>query len=377
MDSRRHEQTEEALRQLGTNAVPYLVELSFRVSRPPAGQAEFYGVLNAFLRWRNLPEAVSPDVLALHAPFALKDIRPPADQLLPLLESHLESTNPIEHLGALIILGTAGEGAERVVPYLEQALRGPDLGPRYGAVQSLMWIGPGGRAAVPTLVDLLQATVDTNYLGTPVAIALGKIGSNAAPSIPLVRALFDRETNWNYRCSQAGALVRMDAGQTNALAFLVDGLTNHQPAGDRWIAAMQLGEIGPAAKAAVPALIDVVDGTNVMLASQVPYALRRIGVPVETCLPKFRQLLLSGDEIVRVNAAARILEIDPADPGAHRVLIDLVQKGSIFRGFAIGVLANAGPSAADAIPVLQWVVKNGAQQDRAAATQALRRIRKK
>jgi HEAT repeat protein len=202
---------------------------------------------------------------------ALKELKPPVNQLLPLLERHLKSTDRMERRQALYILGSTGDGAEQVVPRLCAALKSPDVWEQVLAVQSLGWIGPNARAAVPALIDLLKAPPNTNQppvrLGPHAAQALGKIGSAAAPALPLVQGLFEQETNWNSRCSLAVDLCRLDGSQTNALAFLTNGLATHEPASDRWVAACDLGDIGPDAKAAVPLLLAALDGTNDMLFS--------------------------------------------------------------------------------------------------------------
>ena len=88
---------------------------------------------------------------------ALKELKAPANQLLPLLERHLKSTDRMERRQALYVLGSTGDGAELVVSWLCAALKSPDVWEHILAVQSLGWIGPNARAAVPTLIDLLKA----------------------------------------------------------------------------------------------------------------------------------------------------------------------------------------------------------------------------
>jgi HEAT repeat protein len=371
-DSRRAEAT-AALHQMGTNAVPYLLEQAFNTRPDSAFRKQVYRVLNGLPRSWGLPVLVSPDILRGESGFALEKVKPPASQLLPLLKPHLNSTNSLEHRQALFILGTTGEGAEQAVPWLCAALKSPDQWARVLAVQSLGWIGPKAQAAVPALIEVLQAPQGMNRLGTSAAHALGAIGSNAAPALPLVRDLFAQETNWNPRCTIAAALCQIDAGQTEALAFLTNGLRSYEPASERWIAASQLGKIGPNAKAAVPVLSEALDGTNDMLFSQVPGALKAIGVPTAEFLPRMKKQLQSGNQTTRANAAARVLDIDPADHDAHLVLMDLVKKGTFLQGFAIEALGRAGPAAGEAVPVLREVAKTRSR-DREAALKALKRI---
>jgi HEAT repeat protein len=287
----------------------------------------------------------------------------------------------MERRQALYILGCTGDGAEQAVPWLCAALKSPDVWERTLALQSLGWIGPNAQAAVPSLIEVLKASPNTNqppvHLARQATVALGKIGTAAAPALPLVQEVFARETNWQPRCTLAAALCHIDGDQTNAFAFLTNGFATHEPASDRWVAAYELGNVGPDAKAAVPLLLAALDGTNDMLFSQVPGALKKMGIPTETFLPRMRKQLRSENESTRVNAAARVLELDPADQEALLVLIDQIKRWALFRGFAIETLGRAGPPTTEAIPVLREVVKHGSNQEREAARQALRRIEPK
>jgi HEAT repeat protein len=380
-DASRREEAGAALRQVGTNATPYLLEQAFDNRPSSGGRKDLSRLLNSLPRSWGLPTFVDPEIRSVEGAEALKEIKPPAKQLLPLLERHLKSTDRMERRQTVYILGSTGDGAEQAVPWLCAALKSPDVWERMLAVQSLGWIGPNARAAVPILIEVLKAPPNTNQppvrLGPQVATALGRIGSAAAPALPLVQELFQQETNWNLRCTLAVALCHIDADQTNALAFLTNGLATHEPASDRWVAASELGDIGPDAKAAVPLLLAALDGTNGMLFSQVPGALKKMGVPTETFLPRMKKQLRSEDETTRVNAAARVSELDPADHEAFEVLMDQIKRRALFRDFAIETLGRSGPPAAEAIPVLRDTVKHGSRQERDAARRALQRIEPK
>jgi len=268
-DASRHEEAGAALRQIGTNAVPYLLDEAFDTRPSSGGRKDLCRLLNRLPRSWGLPIFVDPETMSSEGAEALKEIKPPASQLLPLLEQHLKSTDRMERRTAVYLLGCTGDGAAQAVPWLCSALKRPDYWERVMAAQSLGWIGPNARAAVPALIEVLQSPPDTNrppvHPASSAAVALGAIGSAAAPALPLVQGLFERETNWNSRCGLAVALCHIDAGQTNAFAFLTNSLATHEPANDRWIAASQLGNLGPNAKAAVPLLLAALDGTNDML----------------------------------------------------------------------------------------------------------------
>jgi HEAT repeat protein len=309
---------------------------------------------------------------------ALKEMRPPASLLLPALEPHLKSTNSIGHPQALFVLGTAGDGAEQVVPWLCAALKGPEGGERWLALQSLGWLGTNARSAVPALIGVLKEGEGTRRQPTPgahaAAVALGAIGPAAAPALPLVRALFEQETNWNSRCTLATAVCSIDAGQADAFAFLTNSLALHEPASERWGVVRALGNLGPNAKAAVPLLLAALDGTNDMVFAQVPRALKEMGVPVDSFLPRMRRQLQSRNETTRVNAAARLLELDPADREAVALLMSEIQRRAIFRDFAIETLAYTAPRVPEVLPLLHDLAQHGSKQEREVARRALKRI---
>ncbi len=377
-----HRESAAALQQMGTNAVPYLLQQAFCMRQDSATKSNFYRFVNDSPRSWGLPWLLNSEMRRGEAPFALKEIKPPAAQLLSLMHKQLKSANHFERCQTLFILGTAGDGAEEVIPNLTSALQDTNRWARRIAIQSLDWIGPRADAAVPGLIEVLKEPIGTNQfsLGSSAAIALGKIGSASAPAVPLIRKLFEQEKNWNLRCSLASALFRIDPGQADALAFLTNGVTSHQPASDRWIAASQLGEIGPDAKAAVPVLLEALEGTNDMLHSQIPGTLKKMGMPTETFLPAMKKNLASKNETTRANTAARILEIDPADHEAHLALMAIIEHGSLFQDFAINTLGGAGPAAQEAVPVLRKVAKSNSQGERdrvQAAVRALKRIEAK
>jgi hypothetical protein len=190
----RHEETGAALRQVGTNAVPYLLERAFDTGPSSGILKGLYRLINGLPRSWGLPTFVDPEIMSLEGAEALKEIKPPANQLLPLLERHLGSTDRMERRQALYILGFTGDGAEQAVPWLCAALKSPDVWQHMLAVQSLGWIGPNARAAVPALIEVLKAPPNTNQppvrLGPQTATALGEIGSAAAPALPLMQGLF-------------------------------------------------------------------------------------------------------------------------------------------------------------------------------------------
>ena len=93
---------------MGTNAVPYLLERAFD-TKPSSGILKgLYRLLNGLPRSWGLPTFVDPEVMSLEGAEALKEIKPPANQLLPLLEQHLGSTDRMDRRQALYSSGVHG-----------------------------------------------------------------------------------------------------------------------------------------------------------------------------------------------------------------------------------------------------------------------------
>jgi len=111
-DAVRHERAVVALRRMGTNAVPCLLEQAFDIGPSRGARIDLCRLVEALPRSWGLRALVSPEIMSAEAAEALKEIRPPAKQVLGLLKPHLKSSNARERNLALYILGNAGEGSE-------------------------------------------------------------------------------------------------------------------------------------------------------------------------------------------------------------------------------------------------------------------------
>lgn len=209
---------------------------------------------------------------------------------------------------------SAGAGLVRLgglaVDHLRQRLAEPPH--RRQALGVLGAIGPAAKAAVP---DLVAALADADEAcSTEAAVALAAIGPDAAVAVP---------------------------GLQKQLA---DGV----PAGSRYTAAYALGRIGPAAKAALPRLLE---------------------------------LSKSDDEIMATVAAWAALKIEPADAALIETAIPLLRRAirgdrDMVRLEAAVALGDIGKAAATAIPILELVSEEDPLPGvRAAAAEAIRKIR--
>ena len=356
---------------MGTNAVPYLLEQAF-APEDSALKIRIGEWLQDRGWFHNSPFLVNSEMRHSGSFELIKEIKPPARLILPALRKHLKSSDEADYRQALRLLGTLDEGAEEGVPYLVEALKETNNLIERTALDSLQEIGPRARAAVPQLITTLQQPGGQYACDVYAAYALGKIGSASSPALPLVQKMFDRETNWDQQCGLAGALFSIDHSRLDAFAFVTNAITQRTKENERDWAILVVGEIGPAAKDAGPVILQA--PTSVWA----PQILKKIGVPPESYLPQLRKYLAAPDATNAANAAALILGIDPADHEAHVFFMNEIQRRSPLQSLAIDALAESGPAAAEAIPVLQSAAEDNPDKEcKAAARRAVKYLEEK
>ena len=133
----------------------------------------------------------------------------------------------------------------------EAALKEGDDGVRAEAVRALLQAGPHSTTEVGGLVDSLQSDIDVVRFHA--AIALGNLGVAGRPAVPgLIRAaLWDEDPA--VRLVAAMALWKVDRKGPLVVPALIKALDDANEL-ICWIAVEFLGQIGPAAQEAVPAL---------------------------------------------------------------------------------------------------------------------------
>ncbi len=144
-------------------------------------------------------------------------------------------------------------GADAVAP-LEKALKDDSYTVRGGAALVLGLIGPAARPAVLALAGAL--TDRETLVRSAAAVALGRIGSLARAGLPGLRmALADKGSTV---AIEAAAALWKVGGETRGVAILSASLKGDSALAER--AALVLGEIGPPARMAIPALKTALGG---------------------------------------------------------------------------------------------------------------------
>ena len=206
---------------------------------------------------------------------------PPLAAVQSLL-SRLKDSDREVRLQAVAGLGDLGGEARRVLPVLRAALREAahndgDDGVRAEAVRALLRAGPQPATEVGALVNALHSDLDVVRFHA--AFALGDFGPAGRPGVPaLIHAsLWDEDPA--VRVEAALALRKIDPDKDPlVLQVLIRALDDANEL-ICWIAAEGLGQMGPAAREAVPALRQALrrDFRISLIKTGVIHALERIG----------------------------------------------------------------------------------------------------
>jgi HEAT repeat protein len=230
-------------------------------------------------------------------------------------------------------------------------------------------LGPAAAAAVPALTQALDDPVGAVTFNA--AEALGRIG------MPAVPALVSRLENEHFRTLAASILGEMGPTAKDAVPALVRLLdvADRATATEALIA---LASIGPAAKDAVPVLLKKFADPNFELRPGAAYALTKIGAT--EAIPRLQQTVKTTDnERLRMACAWALVQFEPANeeyvrlalPGLEKTLFD---EWSLVRKESASALARIGPRAKSAAPSLVKLLSDTDPQVRREALYALWRV---
>ena len=260
---------------------------------------------------------------------------PQAEAAAPALRSLLKGENlPQIQLAAL--LGYIGKSA---VPTFTQLLNDKDVVVRRRAAEILGFIGPEAKAAVPALVESLKDTDwETRWRAT---ISLGHIGPNARAAVPALIASL-KSMGGNY---VAEAMEKIGIDVKTDVPALVEVLRDHNQE-----AARILGNIGPPARAAIPALSESFKDENGVVRCAAALAVWKITAEANTVVPLLTGLLDDKDSSVRRSAAYSLGQIGLAAKPAIPALVKLYDdKDRVSAVVASKALGKIGPAAIPAI----------------------------
>lgn len=277
----------EAIRQIGTNAIPTLLRMAEAHDSPLAWEQN----RQATLGFRGLGAAASNAVPALikifeakpsrwsqeEAANALAGIGPTARGAVPALCSALASANSSDRIACVLALGRIHAEPGQAVPVLIKSLNDPHPGVRQLATEALGSFGPDAQPAIPALIEIFDRnTAESSHAAT----ALGLIGPAARAAVPpLLRGLADTNLDVEFRQQRIMALGQIHAEPELVVPALMKSLSETISDSDvriRLFSTIALGQFGPDAKPAVPLLTSLLQDPNRNVRSDATNALRLI-----------------------------------------------------------------------------------------------------
>jgi HEAT repeat protein len=176
--------------------------------------------------------------------------------LLPTLVSVLRQSDACTRARTATILGDFGSQTLNIVPVLRSALRtavltSDDSDVRFAASQALVQIGPHARSPVPVLIDNLRDELPSIRWNS--ANALAELGHQATEALPTLTSIALNDAVMRVRTEAAVAIWRIDRREQRVVPVLMEALADPDEL-VRWTAADCLGDIGSAAREALPAL---------------------------------------------------------------------------------------------------------------------------
>jgi HEAT repeat protein len=182
------------------------------------------------------------------------------DAVKPLIEA-LEDNDPVVTTNA--VRGLAAIGAP-AVPALNEALKSKKKGVPGLAAGALRRIGPPAKDSAAALAELINNSKGRTRDGAEAIEALARIAPKTKEALPGLRAALTGPVRNPGRTPAAIALGEMGSAAKDAVPDLVKLLD--EPPGKagpiRFHAARALGQIGPDAKEAVPALVKLLQDSK-------------------------------------------------------------------------------------------------------------------
>jgi HEAT repeat protein len=307
-----------AIQQMGTNAVPFLVQMLHVKDSPLKRKCmdlmarqhwvhlhfhyDFEKHGDAFRALATLgPDAKSaiPDLAdllkeaqGLEVAYTLAQIGPTS---LPALENALTSSNGEAGMNAAQGLARLGDPSS--IANLLAALKDPDPGTRYMVVTALVRFPGQANVIVPALTNYLDDP-DSMVVGN-VARTLGSFGAKARPAFPEVLKMVG---GTNYDAGEAATEALMNIDFDRALATFTNNLQSSD-VNVRRTAAWALMFFGPDGEPAVPILVNSLNDPDAKVRDQAAAALWRIGADPDLVVPALIESLNDTNAEVRETAA--------------------------------------------------------------------------
>ncbi len=251
------------------------------------------------------------------------------------------------HTMAVWGFNALGPTARPAVPALVALLDNRDNAVRATAASCLRAIGPQAQESVPIWIRCLADLVRRGDLGggdgaalaVNAAMALSTFGPAAKEAIPILSAVTNGPTWWVGNAAQF-ALMRIKG---DSVLPLIDQLS-HTTDPDEWYHRADLvSDFGTDAEPAIPLLLTALRSTNDMISWSSANALGKTHLQPEVCVPALIPLLSSTNANTRRAAIRALSQFGNAATSAVPAIVPCLYDYSlIVRWSASNVLKNLG-----------------------------------
>ena len=205
---------------------------------------------------------------------------------------------------------------------------------RVSAARALLYLGPAGKDAIPSLIEALND--EQIFVRKMARGALGHMSKEALPA--LAKALKRKDPVFRYRVLEI------------------------------------LKDIGPDASQAAPEIAGVLTDKNAAVQAMALMAFETIGPAAKVAIPQLREAAKPGtDREVRPRAIDVLCRVDPGSPETIALIVSAMQDVTI-RYPLVGDLGRLGPKARSAMPALEEALKDKDPAVRDATAEAIRKI---
>jgi HEAT repeat protein len=253
------------------------------------------------------------------------------------------------------------------VVQLAKNVKSPSVETRLDAAIALRRSGLGADLVLPLLDGLLRD--ESVEVRVEAIQGLATFAASATDHVPYLIAALDDE-DARIRREAAFALWRIGPGP-EAVPSLIDSMRDDDL---RAFAIRTLGNMKPAAVAAVPALVQALEETEGGTRDDVIVALMNMGPAAEPAIAGLAELLMADQPLTRQRAAMALGKIGPAAVEAVPLLLDGARHDRQVRNAAIQALDDIDRADPSMLPELQQALKSDSKQVRMAAALLIRRI---
>jgi HEAT repeat protein len=285
------------------------------------------------------------------------------DKVIAILVDVLKDRDPQIRAAAVDVLSGIGPGAKAAIPPLIELLgderidEGAALS-RPGATRVVAFaLSRMGPAAVAPLADLLKDERSKPFPRWQAAMALSALGRHAKPALPVLESqLQDRFPA--IAVESACAYVRAGGDIAKAMPVLSEGLKDDD-ALLVWHTADAIARIGPPAKNAVPALTKLLNHMEPEVRIEALHALSAMGADARPAVPEMAKILLQDKSRMRFQTARALERLGPDAKDALPALIECARdlQPKMTGHPVLGAIGNIGPDAARAVPALVDLLK--------------------